>query len=180
MIRPVRALSELFWPPQWRVVPAGADAASACSVLHASAFSRGWTRQEFEALLAERAVVADLLLDRRRPRSEPAGFILSRFAADEAEIYSVAVSPRLRHKGGGTTLLRSHLDRLSRLGVRRVTLEVDLGNAPARRLYHRFGFSEVGRRTGYYRSGPGEATTALILARPLDVAPRLHPEALVT
>jgi len=46
-----------------------------------------------------------------------------------------------------------------------VFLEVDEGNEPARRLYRRAGFREVGRRKGYYPAGKGAA--ALILRRDL-------------
>lgn len=35
-------------------------------------------------------------------------------------------------------------------GCRRATLEVRLGNGPARALYEGFGFRVVGRRPGYY------------------------------
>lgn len=179
MIHLVRLILDAWRSPAWVVVPADVDAAAACAVLHAAAFARGWTREEFESLLTDRSVLAEMLVDRRRPRRGAAGFILSRFAADEAEICSVAVSPRQRHRGGGAAMLRTHLNSLAGHGVRRVTLEVDLGNAPARRLYHRLGFTEVGRRAGYYRTGD-DATTALILARQVELAPRLHPEAFVS
>jgi ribosomal-protein-alanine N-acetyltransferase len=42
---------------------------------------------------------------------------------------------------------------------------VDEGNQPARRLYRRAGFREVGRREGYYPAGQG--SVALILRRDL-------------
>jgi ribosomal-protein-alanine N-acetyltransferase len=44
-----------------------------------------------------------------------------------------------------------------------VFLEVDERNQPARRLYRRAGFAEVGRRQGYYDS----AAAALVLRRDL-------------
>jgi len=48
-----------------------------------------------------------------------------------------------------------------------VFLEVEDGNTPAIRLYHRAGFHEVGRRESYY---PGHAgpTAALVLRRDID------------
>ena len=46
-------------------------------------------------------------------------------------------------------------------------LEVDEDNAPARRLYARAGFREVGRRPGYYQQDKGAAATALVLRRDL-------------
>ena len=47
-------------------------------------------------------------------------------------------------------MLDLHLRRLAGLGARTVFLEVDEDNVPARRLYRRAGFREVGRREGYY------------------------------
>ena len=59
-----------------------------------------------------------------------------------------------------------HLRRLAGLSARAVFLEVDEGNQPARRLYQRAGFREVGRRPGYYQHG-NHAATALVLRRDL-------------
>ena len=60
-------------------------------------------------------------------------------------------------------LLDFHLRTLAGRAVRTVFLEVDERNAPARRLYARAGFAEVGSRHGYYETG----ATALVLRRDL-------------
>jgi ribosomal-protein-alanine N-acetyltransferase len=49
-----------------------------------------------------------------------------------------------------------------------VFLEVDEGNAAARRLYARFGFDNVGRRPAYYPQSGTAGSAALVLRR--DVA----------
>jgi ribosomal-protein-alanine N-acetyltransferase len=94
-----------------------------------------------------------------------AGFILSRRVADEAEILSVAVAPAWRGRGLAASLLNLHLRRLAGLGARAVYLEVGEQNAPARRLYARAGFAEVGRRQGYYAQAGESGATALVLRR---------------
>jgi ribosomal-protein-alanine N-acetyltransferase len=99
-------------------------------------------------------------------RGAPAGFMLSRRAADEAEILTVAVAPAERGRGIARALLARHLGRLAALGITRVFLEVDDGNRPALRLYARAGFREVGRREGYYARAEG-ARAALTLRRDL-------------
>jgi ribosomal-protein-alanine N-acetyltransferase len=96
-----------------------------------------------------------------------AGFILSRMAAGEAEILSVAVATRWRGRGIARRLLDLHLRRLAGLGVSAVFLEVEEGNEPALRLYHRAGFREVGRRPGYYADGTGAPVAARVLRRDL-------------
>jgi ribosomal-protein-alanine N-acetyltransferase len=95
------------------------------------------------------------------------GFILSRLAGGEAEILSVAVASARRGRGLARALLNLHLRRLAGLGTNAVFLEVDEDNEPARRLYQRAGFREVGRRPGYYQQGRDHAATALVLRRDL-------------
>ena len=134
------------------------DAAS-LAALHAASFSRGWSETEFEQLLTDHSVVADRVVGAR----SNVGFIVSRRAADEAEILSVAVARAWQGRGLARRLLDLHLRRLAGLGLRAVFLEVDERNTPARRLYARAGFQEVARRPGYYSGGKG----ALVLRRDL-------------
>jgi ribosomal-protein-alanine N-acetyltransferase len=136
------------------------DDAAAMASLHAASFHRGWSDGEFEALLSERNVVGH----RAVVRGKLVGFILSRMAADEAEILSVAVAPAQRGRGLARDLLAMHMRRLAGAGSRAIFLEVDETNEPARRLYKKAGFREVGRRAGYYQRD-AKATAALVLRR---------------
>jgi [ribosomal protein S18]-alanine N-acetyltransferase len=140
---------------------ASARDASALAVLHAASFHRGWSDGEFEQLLLDRNVIAH----RATVGHNLVGFIVSRIVVEEAEILSVAVAWSRRGKGLARRLLDLHLRRLAGLGTRTVFLEVDEGNEPARRLYRRAGFHQVGRREGYYPTGKGSA--ALVLRRDL-------------
>jgi len=133
--------------------------ATAIAALHAASFRRGWGEDEVYRLLVDKAVVTHCAIIRHRL----VGFIMSRLAADEAEILSVAIAPARRGRGLSRPLLDFHLRTLAGRAVRSVFLEVDEHNAPARRLYARAGFREVGRRKGYYESG----ATALVLRRDL-------------
>ena len=137
--------------------------ASALAKLHAGSFQRGWSDGEFERLLLDRSTVAD----RAQVGRAIAGFILSRLAAGEAEILSVAAAPAQRGRGLARALLNRHLGRLAGLGAQAVFLEVDEDNEAARRLYARAGFREVGRRPGYYPQNRRPPATALVLRRDL-------------
>jgi len=137
---------------------------AALADLHARSFQRGWSESEFETLLAE----ANTLAHNARVGRSVVGFIISRMAAGEAEILSVAVADSQRHRGVGTMLLRHHLGSLMGIGVRAVFLEVDEINGPALRLYRRAGFIEVARRPGYYPQNGGRQTAALVMRRDLD------------
>jgi len=162
-----RVLTRILARPFARRQPALSEAsprdAAGMAALHAASFQRGWSDDEFERLLLERNVLA------HRATAGPrlGGFILSRRAAGEAEILSVAVDPAQRGRGVARALLDLHLRRLAGLGTQAVFLEVDENNEPARRLYRRAGFREVGRRPGYYRQDRDRAATALILRRDL-------------
>jgi len=152
-------VSRLFAKAELVMAEARPRDAAAIAKLHGASFKRGWGEDEFQTLLADRAVIAH----RATIGAAPIGFILSRLAAGEAEILSVAIAPNWRGRGFARPLLDLHLRRLAGLGVRAVFLEVDEHNAPANALYRRAGFHQVGRRQGYY---DGEAT-ALVLRRDL-------------
>ena len=156
-------LARLFFRGEPVLSEATARDAAAIAALHGASFRRGWSDLEIERLLAERNTVAHRAMLGRSLD----GFILSRLAGGEAEILSVAVAQPQRGRGLARSLLDLHLRRLAGLGTQAVFLEVDEDNEPARRLYHRAGFREVGRRPGYYQKTPGEAATALVLRRDL-------------
>jgi ribosomal-protein-alanine N-acetyltransferase len=141
---------------------AGIRDAATMARLHGASFQRGWSAQEFEQLLLDRAVTAHRAVD----RATLCGFILSRAAADESEILSIAVAPSFRGHGLGAQLLNLHLRRLAALGCKAIFLEVDERNEPARKLYRRAGFRDVGRRDAYYRHD-NTKSGALIMRRDL-------------
>jgi ribosomal-protein-alanine N-acetyltransferase len=155
--------ARLFGHSEPALTEATSRDAAAIAKLHAASFRRGWSDGEIERLLLERNIVAHRATAGRALH----GFIMSRMAGGESEILSVAVDSKRRGRGLARALLNLHLRRLAGLGARAVFLEVDEDNAPARRLYARAGFHEVGRRAGYYQQAGGNAATALVLRRDL-------------
>jgi len=136
--------------------PARQADAAALATLHAASFPRGWSSEEFASLLSGQACRA--YLARRAGNKSAAGFVVARSAAGEAEILTVAVAPEHRRQGVAKILMRLLLDDLRHRGIGAAFLEVGAKNAPALRLYRRLGFTEIGRRPGYYRGGaPGDA-----------------------
>ncbi len=137
--------------------------ARALARLHATAFARPWDAHEFERMLCERSTEAHALWKGGAIQ----GFVLSRRAADEAEILTVVLAPAMRGNGLSRRLVADHLAHLAFSGVRHVHLEVDEGNAPALKLYARLGFRQVGERTGYYTRADGTRATALTMTAEL-------------
>jgi ribosomal-protein-alanine N-acetyltransferase len=132
--------------------------------LHGESFHRGWGEGEFESMLTER----NTLVHRLKVGRKLVGFAVSRMAADEAEILSIAVAAGYRGHGLSRNLLLTHLGHLAGHGVRKIFLEVEENNQPARRLYERAGFSVAGRRERYYQQPGGEQLNALLMRRDLS------------
>ena len=154
-----RLLARLFGRSALAIGEVRPADAVAIAAIHGASFQRGWGEDEIQRLLADRNVVAHRATSGRRL----IGFILSRLAADEAEILSVAIAPAWRGRALARPLLELHLRRLAGLGARSVFLEVDEHNTAACRLYRHAGFYEVGRRERYYHGGGA----ALVLRRDL-------------
>ena len=160
----MRWLSE-WWAGGTAVVEAASlRDARRLAQLHGESFHRGWGEGEFETMLTER----NTLVHRLRIGRKIAGFAVSRIAADEAEILSIAIAASHRGRGLSRNLLLTHLGHLAGRGVRSVFLEVEENNQPARRLYQRAGFTVVGRRERYYREANGEQLNALVMRRDLS------------
>jgi ribosomal-protein-alanine N-acetyltransferase len=145
--------------------PLRADRSEECAAIHASAFAHPWEAGEFTTLLTGVSTIASAALDPATDRLR--GFALSRLAADEAEILTIAVDPSERKRGVGRDLLREHLQRAALAGARAMFLEVDADNVAAIALYQHFGFAQVGARAGYYRLPDGRPATALVMRRDL-------------
>jgi ribosomal-protein-alanine N-acetyltransferase len=157
-------LSEFWGGGDAAVEPASLRDAPVLAQIHAASFHRGWGEGEFENMLSER----NTLVHRLRIGRKVVGFSVSRIAADEAEILSIAVAQSHRGRGLSNNLLLTHLGHLAGRGVRTVFLEVEENNQPARRLYKRAGFAVAGRRERYYRQASGEPLNALLMRRDLS------------
>lgn len=79
---------------------------------------------------------------------EVIGYILAVEVVGEVQIMLIAVSPDHRRQGIAAQLSEALFARYPDLES--ATLEVRVGNKPARALYARLGFTEVGQRPNYY------------------------------
>jgi [ribosomal protein S18]-alanine N-acetyltransferase len=157
-------LSELFSGGTPVIEAARPRDALRLAQLHGASFHRGWGESEFERMLAER----NTLVHRLRLGHKTIGFAISRMAADEAEILSIAIDPSYRGRGLSRELLLTHLGHLAGRGILTIFLEVEENNRPARRLYEWAGFTVVGRRERYYQEPGGQQLNALLMRRDLS------------
>ncbi|SMY06041.1 GNAT family N-acetyltransferase [Flavimaricola marinus] len=128
--------------------------------IHQAAFTetRAWSVDEFENLMVQ----AGILLTSSGP-----AFVLGRIVVDEAEILTLACDPAGQRHGHATNAMSRFEEEAALRGVERIFLEVAEDNEPAQNLYASAGYTETGRRPGYYRTVSGQRVAALILSKAL-------------
>ena len=78
------------------------------------------------------------------------GYVGAIFCFNQADIALVAVKPELRRQGIAQMLINRLIEGLLIKNVDELFLEVRVSNTPARALYKKMGFEEVGIRKKYY------------------------------
>ncbi len=135
------------------------------AVLHALCFTLPppWSAASFRESLADPKT---FLLIPPAPDSRH-GFLLGRVVADEAELLTLAIAPRMRLHGLARGLVQDFLTTSAARGAATAFLEAAASNAPARALYTRAGFQEAGLRKRYYRAPDGVTDDAIVMTRAL-------------
>ena len=131
-------------------------------------FPTAWTRDNFLYELRDNRFARNLAL---RADGKLGGYACLWALEGELKINNIALRPDLRGLGLGHVLLRACLEVGLAEGCTEATLEVRPSNLVARRLYERYGFREIGRRSGYYQDTREDA---VLMAARLDRA--LWPE----
>jgi len=117
-----------------------------------------WTERDYGALFASDAPKRLTLV--AYDEELLGGFAVARCGPDEWEIENVVVAPEHRRRGIGSRLVREIMRMAVQGEAGLVLLEVRESNLAARHLYEQLGFTEAGRRPGYYHR---PAEDALIL-----------------
>ncbi len=150
----------------WRAHVDGAlpEEAESLATIHRDGFRRTWSAHDFQTLMHDPSVfVLAVRLMSPLGTRRLAGFVTVRFAADEAEILTIAVSPRYRRHGYGRLLMDDVISRLYRERIATLFLEVDRTNTAAVRLYQRLGCTVAGERRNYYSAPAAGDGTALVM-----------------
>lgn len=107
--------------------------------------AEGWSAESFESEAAKDNGIVLYTVE----NGNITGLICGFFAADEAEITSVAVSPEHRRKGIAAALMEEYFRTLPDV-VESIFLEVRESNSAAIGLYQKFGFQKISLRKNFY------------------------------
>lgn len=138
--------------------------------MHKELFDPAWDEESVRKMLIDpcaSALIAKVRLRHIGPPI-PAGFIIARIVADEAEILSVGVIEPFQRRGIGEMLILGLQRAAKGSGARNLFLEVASDNSAAQRLYSATGFARVGCRKSYYKRRDGTSADALTLAADLS------------
>ena len=107
-----------------------------------------WSEKSVASELTNKLALWLVAVDRDRV----AGYIGSQTVCDETDMMNVAVTADYRRRGLGEKLILELEKELRAIGSQCLTLEVRDSNAPARTLYEKLGFQQIGLRKNYYRN----------------------------
>jgi [ribosomal protein S18]-alanine N-acetyltransferase len=108
-----------------------------------------WTLEQYEKLVGSGVVL--VAEEAAEEAGRFCGFICAKAVASEWEIENVVVAAAFLRRGIADELVRELIQCAENEAASAILLEVRESNLPARRLYEKHGFREVGRRRGYYR-----------------------------
>ncbi|WP_297575481.1 ribosomal protein S18-alanine N-acetyltransferase [uncultured Deefgea sp.] len=89
------------------------------------------------------------------------GFSVCMITLDEAELLLIAIAPQWQRQQKANQLLTALQEKLCRQSVVTLFLEVRESNTAARTLYAKQGFTQSGRRKGYYPTNEGREDALL-------------------
>ena len=104
-----------------------------------------WTFEQYHKLVGSGVVLV------AEEAGSLCGFVCAQAVAGEWEIENVVVAAEFLRRGIANELVRALIQRAESEAASAILLEVRESNLPARGLYEKHGFREVGRRRGYYR-----------------------------
>jgi len=141
------------------------DVPAIIAIEQLAASAAHWTAEQYKKLVGSGVVLVAEDAAEGGAEGSLCGFISAKAVAGEWEIENVVVSAEFLRRGIADELLRQLIQRAQNEAASTILLEVRESNLPARRLYERRGFRDVGRRRAYY-SDPVE--DAILYALPFD------------
>ncbi len=120
-----------------------------------------WSPAVMTAEFAATAETRQLVVARSGARVTGYAIVLT--VGEVADLQRIGVARDEQRRGLGSLLMAALTTRAEASGCVRMLLEVGADNSSAVAFYQRFGFQEIARRPGYYRTG----TDAVVMERDL-------------
>jgi ribosomal-protein-alanine N-acetyltransferase len=141
----------------------------AVTALELQAHAHPWQKSHFADCLAsayqtQLLMAGDTLL----------GYFVAMKGVDEVHLLNLTVAPAHQRQGWARLMLDALALWSRGQGAQWVWLEVRESNAPARALYERCGFAQVGVRKGYYPAGHFQREDAVVMSLNLVAAAALE------
>jgi len=143
------------------MTPASLDGVMALEV---DVYPFPWSRGNFADSLVSGYTAWSL----NRPAGELLGYCVAMAGLAEMHLLNITVAPAFRRQGHARGMLSALVRHCVGVGAERLWLEVRTSNVQARAAYARLGFSEMGRRKGYYPAPAGSREDAVVMS--LDVS----------
>ncbi len=122
------------------------DQLDAILAIENASFTCPWSEESFHEAFAS----GNITIFSAQRDGALVGFACLLAIGEEAEILNIATAPASRHIGVGQRLLSEMLNDASGRGVSDLYLEMRASNTPARPLYRKNRFYEIGIRRSYY------------------------------
>ena len=116
-------------------------------------FNDPWSEKSIASELDNRLSLWLVAMDGDRV----AGYVGSQSVLGETDMMNIAVHPDFRRRGIAEELVMKLVEELKVRGNHSLMLEVRASNEPARNLYEKLGFQQVGLRKNYYRNPKEDA-----------------------
>ncbi len=154
-------------------VPMTADDLDAVHAVEISAYAHPWSRRNFLDSLqsghpAVMLLAEPLPQDRHLPLRPDGrlllGYLVAMPGVDEVHLLNITVTPAHQRQGWARFMLDALALWSRGQGAQWLWLEVRQSNTPARRLYTRYGFAEVGLRRGYYPLAHQKREDAVVMS----------------
>ena len=117
--------------------------------------SHPWSEKTFTSCIGGRYFGHYLTGNTQDNQTEIIGFYIGEHVAGEGTLMDICIQPSQQGNGFGKTLLLEFFMQCQQLNLTKIHLEVRAKNISAQMLYINQGFTETGRRTGYYPSANG-------------------------
>lgn len=127
--------------------------------LEKACFSQAWNTEQFSmALENEHYLFFGLTVDKVLVSYIALQYIPSSpiMQGGEYEVLNIASYEQYRRKGFAKNLLKHILNLGKENFIESIFLEVRESNIPAKKLYTKLGFQEIGRRKNYYKTEKGQ------------------------